>query len=381
MALALVLLQLPRSVAVQLAATATVQLMALPDFDNDDRLDPRVRRVLPLLSSPQPRRPVASREELLAATATPGAAAAREQTRAATERMDREEIASFDGISTDVITFRSTPDDNPVKINMIRPDSGDTLPCVVYLHGGGMARNSAFDGNYRVWGRLLAAEGAVVAMIDFRNSLEPSTAEEVAVYPAGLDDCVAGVRWVSENAAELGIDPARIVVAGDSGGGNLTLATGMRLAADGDTDLVKGLYAFCPYIALDRIAETYPSSAEFEGYFLRLANNEGRYAYGVDAADARDPMAWPAYATADDVAGLPPTVISVNECDPLRDEGIAFYRTLLAAGVSARCVVVMGTMHAVEVIPNVCPDISRAAARDVVGFATQPHPPARNRRS
>jgi acetyl esterase/lipase len=351
--------------------------MPLPDFDNDDRLDPRVRRVLPLLSNPEPRRPVASREALLAAAATPAAAAARELTRAATERMDREEIASFDGISTDVLTFRSTPDDNPVKINMIRPESGDTLPCVVYLHGGGMARNSAFDGNYRVWGRLLAAEGAVVAMIDFRNSLEPSTAEEVAVYPAGLDDCVAGVRWVSENAAELGIDPARIVVAGDSGGGNLTLATGMRLTADGDTDLVKGLYAFCPYIALDRNAETYPSSAEFEGYFLRLADNEGRYAYGVDAADARDPMAWPAYATADDVAGLPPTVISVNECDPLRDEGIAFYRTLLAAGVSARCVVVMGTMHAVEVIPNVCPDISRAAARDVVGFATTTPPKKR----
>ena len=71
----------------------------------------------------------------------------------------------------------------------------------------------------------------------------------------------------------------------------------------------------------------------------------------------------------DDVAGLPPTVISVNECDPLRDEGIAFYRTLLAAGVPARCVTVMGTMHAVEAIPNVCPEISRAAARDIVGHA------------
>lgn len=346
--------------------------MALPDFDNDHRLDPRVRRVLPLLSSPKAGRPVTSREELLAAIATPAAVAAREQTRAATERMDREEVASFEGVVTEVHTFTSAPDGNPVQVNVTRPESGDGLPCIVYLHGGGMARNSAFDGNYRVWGRLLAAEGAVVAMIDFRNALEPSTAEEVAVYPAGLDDCVSGVRWVADHAESLGIDPARIVVAGDSGGGNLTLATGMRLAADGDTALVKGLYAFCPYIAVDRDPETYPSSAEFEGYFLRLANDEGRHAYGVEAAEARDPMAWPAFATVDDVATLPPTVISVNECDPLRDEGIAFYRTLLAAGVPARCVTVMGTMHAVEVIPNVCPDISRAAARDVVRFADDP---------
>ena len=60
---------------------------------------------------------------------------------------------------------------------------------------------------------------------------------------------------------------------------------------------------------------------------------------------------------------------------------LAFYRTLLAAGVPARCVTVMGTMHAVEVIPNVCPEISRAAARDVVGFARRETPPVRTPRS
>jgi len=355
--------------------------MALPDFDGDDRLDPRVRRVLPLLSSPHEPRSVSSRDEVLAAAARPEAIAARELTRAATERMDREDVASSDGIVTEVHTFSSTPDANPVQVNLIRPESGDDLPCVVYLHGGGMSSNSAFDGNYRVWGRLLAAEGAVVAMVDFRNAVVPSTAQEVAAYPAGLNDCVSGVRWVAENAAELGIDRERIVVAGESGGGNLTLAAGMRLVADGDRDLVKGLYAFCPYIAADRDGETYPSATEFEGYFLRLAHDGGKHAYGIEAAEARDPMAWPAFAGVDDVAGLPPTVISVNECDPLRDEGIAFYRTLLAAGVPARCVTVMGTMHAVEVIPNVCPEISRAAARDVVGFARRETPPVRTPRS
>ena len=93
-------------------------------------------------------------------------------------------------------------------------------------------------------------------------------------------------------------------------------------------------------------------------------------AYGIAELEARNPLAWPGFATAEDVRGLPPTVISVNECDPLRDEGINFYRLLLAAGVSATCRQVMGTSHGTEILPMACPDISRATARDIAGFAT-----------
>jgi len=64
-------------------------------------------------------------------------------------------------------------------------------------------------------------------------------------------------------------------------------------------------------------------------------------------------------------------VISVNECDPLRDEGIAFYRLLLAAGVAARGRVVLGTMHATELIPIVCPEITASTARDLADFAVR----------
>ena len=66
-------------------------------------------------------------------------------------------------------------------------------------------------------------------MVDFRNAVRASSAPEVAPYPAGLNDCVSGLTWVHANAAKLGIDPARVIVAGESGGGNLTLATGMKL--------------------------------------------------------------------------------------------------------------------------------------------------------
>jgi acetyl esterase/lipase len=75
------------------------------------------------------------------------------------------------------------------------------------------------------------------------------------------------------------------------------------------------------------------------------------------------------FATIEDVAGLVPTVISVNECDPLRDEGIEFYRLLMRAGVQASCRQVMGTIHGIEGLPIACPDISRATASAIASFA------------
>ena len=149
------------------------------------------------------------------------------------------------------------------------------VPCVYYIHGGGMATMSCYDGNYRAWGRILAAQGVAVAMVDFRNALVASSADEVAPFPAGLNDCVSGVKWVAANHAMLGVDPARIVVAGESGGGNLTLATGLRLKQDGDLGLIKGLYALCPYIAGIWPLPENPSSTENNGILLELHNNRG----------------------------------------------------------------------------------------------------------
>ncbi|MEM7337121.1 MAG: alpha/beta hydrolase [Actinomycetota bacterium] len=343
--------------------------MTLPDFASDDRLDPRVRRVLGILSSAAPAKDLPDRDAAIAAANSDKAVAARAMVAEATNRMNREEVASFAGISTETLTFTSTPDGNTINVCMIRPEGDHVVPCVAYLHGGGMMHQSAYDGNYQAWGRLIAAEGVAVALIDFRNCLTASSAPEVEPFPAGLNDCMSGVRWLSANASDLAIDPSRIVVAGESGGGNLTLAVGLRLVADGQADLVTGLYAFCPYIAGEYPQPDLPSTVELEGYFLRLQSNVGRLAYGIEAWEARNPQAWPYYASADDLAGMPRTVISVNECDPLRDEGIGMYRKLMAAGVPARCRTVMGTMHAVEVIPNVCPEISRDAARDLAAFA------------
>jgi acetyl esterase len=202
----------------------------------------------------------------------------------------------------------------------------------------------------------------------FPQRRAPDSAPEIAPFPAGLNDCVSGLKWVHANAA-LGIDPGRIVVAGESGGGNLSLAVGMKLKQDGDLGLIRGIYAMCPFIAGEWPQPQYPSSTENEGIVISVHNNRSAMAYGIEAFNARDPLAWPGFAQREDVEGLPPVVISVNECDPLRDEGIGFYRLLLGAGVSARCRQLMGMCHAIEVLPVVCPDVARSTASNIANFA------------
>jgi len=208
-------------------------------------------------------------------------------------------------------------------------------------------------------------------MVDFRNCLTPSSAPEVAPFPAGLNDCVAGVKWLAGQAGELNIDPGHIVVAGESGGGNLTLATGLKLKRDGDLDLIRGLYALCPYIAGAWPQEMYPSSIENNGLLLDLHNNRGAMAYGIEEFERGNPLAWPGVATVEESRGPVPTVISVNECDPRRDEGIEFYRKLLQAGVPARCRQVMGTTHGVEIFAVACPEISRETAALIARFCRE----------
>lgn len=335
----------------------------------DPRIDPRIKAVFGAMPAAANPGDATSRDELVAAANSEEAKKATAAQMAMFTLMDNEDIAPSKGLKITTETFVSEPDGNTIKIQYIRPDNAERLPCVVYIHGGGMQSMSCYDGMYKSWGRIIAAQGVAVAMVDFRNCLTPSSAPEIAPFPAGLNDCVSGVKWVKAHAGKLNIDPARIVIAGESGGGNLTLATGLKLLKDGDIGLIKGLYALCPYIAGKWPLPQNPSSSENNGILLELHNNRGPMAYGIEELNKKNPLAWPGFAGDADVKGLPPTVIHVNECDPLRDEGINFYRLLIKNGVPARCRQAMGTVHGTEIFAIACPDVSRDTARDIAAFA------------
>ena len=341
----------------------------MPNIAEDPRIDPRLKQMLlamPAVSNPGDAN---SREELVEQANSPVGLARVAELEKIFEGVDSEPTAPQGGLTVDRLTAVSQPDGNTVNLQVIRPDTNDRLPCVYYIHGGGMQTMSCFYGNYRAWGKIIASQGVVVVMVDFRNCLTPSSVPQIAPYPAGLNDCVSVLRQLPDLANEFSFDPDNIIVAGESGGGNLTLATGMRLLKDGDIDCIKGLYALCPYIAGVWPVDESPSSIENNGIMIDLHNNRGAMAYGIEEYNNENPLAWPRFATEEDVKGLPSTMISVNECDPLRDEGVNFYRLLLGSGVRAFCRQVMGTTHGTEVFPLTAPDIARETAVSIAAFA------------
>lgn len=322
----------------------------------DPRIDPRLKQMFGQ-AEPTLLPEVASREEALA----------RSEVLAGIE-LDAapfEAAVPSDGLVIGTRRIHSQPDGNSINLQVIVPEGEGPFGCVYYIHGGGMMTGSCFDAIFSAWGRLVARQGVAVVMVDFRNALLPSSAPEIAPYPAGLNDCVSGVRWLHNHAQGLGIDPERIVLAGESGGGNLTLATALKLKREGDLGIIRAIYAMCPYLKGEWNGEEGSSVLENLGIMMDARSNFGVMAYGIEELRARNPLAWPGFASEEDVAGFPPVVISVNECDPLRDDGVEFYRLLLRAGVNARCKILMGTTHATEVICLACPEISRAAAREL----------------
>jgi acetyl esterase len=336
-------------------------------ISEDPRIDPRLKAAFAAM--PEPNLPdVPDRETLLAqATVTLGALADVPQPDPAIY----EAAAPRDGLNIQTIAIASQPDDNSINLQVITPEGTGPFPCVYYIHGGGMMMSSCFEPAFAAFGRLIAANGVVVVMVDFRNCLFPSSVAEVAPFPAGLNDCVSGVHWVSDHAEQLNIDPARIIVAGESGGANLSLAVALKLKRDGQLGLISGVSVSCPYLAGEWKGEPGSSAHENAGILMDTRSNYGAMAYGIEELHKRNPLAWPGFASMDDVTGFPPVSITVNECDPLRDDGVNFYRLLLSAGVRARCKQVMGMVHATEIYILPCPDISRDAARELATFARE----------
>jgi acetyl esterase/lipase len=190
-------------------------------------------------------------------------------------------------------------------------------------------------------------------------------------YPAGLNDCAAAVRWVFANRERLGI--THLIVSGESGGGNLTLAVMHKAKREGWLHEIAGAYAQCPYISnrwLEQPDE-FPSMRENDGYFISCQQLTVMASiYDPEYAHSDDPTCWPGVASDEDLSGMPPHVISVNELDPLRDEGLDYYRRLVRAGVAAMGRLVVGTCHGGDMLlAGAMPDVFAASQRDVSGFA------------
>ena len=262
-----------------------------------------------------------------------------------------------------------------------------------------MANGSAYDVRTIPRARMLAHLGVSVVAVDFRNCARPPAeaahpkghgTSDVAPFPAGLNDCYSGLEWVHKHADELRIDPGQLAVAGPSGGGNLTIALALLAKQRGKLHLLpRGFYACCPYIA-----GTWPQDVSNEGEpplfclgdsHLDSVNNgimlplsgtrEGSASskgYGQAAFDERNPLAWPGFCTVEDVTGLPRCMVSVNECDPLRDEGINFYRMCASAGVDCNARTVLGTIHGGDLNMDALPENALETCRSIVHFARGP---------
>jgi len=260
-------------------------------------------------------------------------------------------------------------DGNDIPLYIHRPiNATGVLPCIVHTHGGGMVMLQAADPSYVRWRDELAATGLVVVGVEFRNGAGVLGSHP---FPAGLSDCASAVRWVHANRSTLGV--GAIVVSGESGGGNLALATALTAKRDGWIDQIAGVYAQCPYIS-GQYASPPPeltSLVENDGYLIEVSMAGALVkAYDPTGEHARDPLAWPLHASRSDLSGLPPHVISVNQLDPLRDEGLAYYAKLLDAEVSAVGRTVNGTCHAGDCLFRAAiPDVYAATIRDIHGFA------------
>ncbi|GAB2828188.1 alpha/beta hydrolase [Actinocorallia aurea] len=254
----------------------------------------------------------------------------------------------------------------PLPAVLLRPDASGPVPTVVYLHGGGWIAGGT-DTHAQHVRRLCVEASAVVVSVDYRLAPEHP-------FPAAYDDSLAATRWAVEHAAELGGDPARVVVAGDSAGGQLAASValacrdaGIALAAQllivPATDLAGG-YADPETDAL------YPSRA-LEGYGLTTpAMADFTRTYGVDPA-AVDFRSSPLRAA--DLAGVAPAVVHTAGFDPLRDEGAAYARRLADAGVpvTARCWPTLNHGYfSLGGVSGAAETAARAAALDLISLLT-----------
>jgi len=224
--------------------------------------------------------------------------------------------------------------DIPARVYAARATGGALLPVVVYFHGGGWVQGD-LETHHGLCARLAQHAGALVVAVDYRLAPEHK-------FPAAVEDCLAAYTWLRAHGRELGADPARVAVAGDSAGGNLS-AVVSQLAAAGKVPVPTCQALIYP--AVDFSFETDSHRDMVDGHVIprdRVLWYMEQYLRGeADKADLRaSPLRAPS------LAGQPPAMIVTAGFDPLRDEGRAYAERLRGAGVDVVYREYPGQIHA-----------------------------------
>jgi acetyl esterase len=223
-----------------------------------------------------------------------------------------------------------------VRVRIIRPmNASAPLPVVLYMHGGGWVLGNAATHDRLVRELAVGAEAAL-AFVEYTKSPE-------AKYPTAIEQGYTTAQWITREGASKGLDASRLAVAGESVGGNMAAALALLAKERGDVRFIQqSIY----YPVTDAAMDT-ESYHQFEtGYYLSRKEMEWFWdAYTTDPGERAEITASPNRATIDQLRGLPPAFLCVDEADVLRDEGESYASKLRQAGVPVTTVRYDGTIH------------------------------------
>jgi acetyl esterase/lipase len=289
--------------------------------------------------------PLAKRFLAMTAAASPGdrsrpSPEARRQALAKLMQFARADAAAVAG--TDGVLPGPAGD---IRYRLYAPDdaTGAPLPGFVFFHGGGMVAGS-IETHDLIAAALAQTTGCRLVSVDYRLAPEHK-------FPAAIEDAIAATRWISAQAASLGIDAARLVVGGDSSGATLA-AVVCQESLRNDAPPISAQCLICPVLDFEDIS---PSREAFaEDHLLDRITLESDLAdYLAEDADLADPRISPLRATK--FTGLPSAIIHTAEFDPVRDEGNAYATKLVAAGVAVDHVCHDGMIHNFHALGAILP--------------------------